>query len=133
MVGLDGSKNSIRALEAAIHQAKIHEASITGIYVFPHTPDQYYWRLGTLEKTVKTSSSKVFGLAHTKSKKEEIPFKGKLAKGDPGSYIIKFASEGNFDLIVLGSRGKNTLKSILLGSVSDYVVHKSKIPILIIK
>ncbi|MEO2220658.1 MAG: universal stress protein, partial [Nitrosopumilus sp.] len=38
-----------------------------------------------------------------------------------------------FDMIVMGSRGRSTTKEIFFGSVSNYVVHTSKIPVVIVK
>jgi nucleotide-binding universal stress UspA family protein len=39
----------------------------------------------------------------------------------------------NFDLIVIGSRGLGSAKEFFLGSTSNYVLHKSKKPVLIVK
>jgi nucleotide-binding universal stress UspA family protein len=36
-------------------------------------------------------------------------------------------------MIVIGARGRSRAKEIFLGSVSNYVVHKSKLPVLIVK
>jgi len=36
-------------------------------------------------------------------------------------------------MIVMGARGLNSLKKIFLGSASDYVLKKAKIPVLIVK
>jgi len=49
--------------------------------------------------------------------------------------IVKFAhtKKNKFDLIVIGSRGMGSAKEIFLGSTSNYVLHKSKIPVLIVK
>ena len=43
------------------------------------------------------------------------------------------AKKEKFDLIVIGSRGMGTAKEIFLGSTSNYVLHKSPIPVLIVK
>ena len=41
--------------------------------------------------------------------------------------------EEDFDLIVIGSRGMSATKEFFLGSTSNYVMHKSKKPVLIVK
>ena len=39
----------------------------------------------------------------------------------------------NIDMVVMGSRGRGSVKGVLLGSVSKYVLDKSKVPVLIVK
>jgi len=36
-------------------------------------------------------------------------------------------------MIVMGSRGMGSAKGVFLGSTSNHVLHKSKIPVLIVK
>ncbi|MFQ5573134.1 MAG: universal stress protein, partial [Nitrosopumilaceae archaeon] len=63
-------------------------------------------------------------------------FKGISLKGaDPGFDIVKFAhnKKNKIDLIVIGARGLGSVKEVFLGSVSNYVVHKSKIPVVLVK
>lgn len=62
-----------------------------------------------------------------------ILFYEKILHGDEGPRIVKFAHEKSFDLIVIGSRGMGSIKEMFLGSTSNYVLHKSKIPVLIVK
>jgi len=45
-----------------------------------------------------------------------------LKRGHPSSEIIKEASDGNFDLVVLGTRKIGGLKKLFLGSVCNAVV-----------
>uniref|UniRef100_A0A0B7BR48 UspA domain-containing protein n=1 Tax=Arion vulgaris TaxID=1028688 RepID=A0A0B7BR48_9EUPU len=51
----------------------------------------------------------------------------------PGEGIIKAAEEEHADLIVVGSRGKGTLRRTFVGSVSDYIVHHSHVPVFVCK
>ncbi len=52
--------------------------------------------------------------------------------GDTGRVIVKAAEERNADLIVVGSRGHSEIPSILLGSVTNKVMHLAQCPVLIV-
>ena len=49
------------------------------------------------------------------------------------SIIIEHGEKNNFDLVVIGSKGKGKLKTSLLGSVSNKVIHHSKTPVYVVK
>lgn len=57
----------------------------------------------------------------------------RIQGGSPGHGIINKANEKKADLIVTGSRGLGTLRRTLMGSVSDYLVHHSHVPVLVYK
>ena len=65
--------------------------------------------------------------------KNSIKFKKEIIFGHEAKEIIDFAQKEKFDIIVIGARGRGTIKQMLLGSVSNTVVHSSKIPVLVIK
>lgn len=56
-----------------------------------------------------------------------------IVASKPGEGILKAAEEESADLIVLGSRGKGTVRRTLMGSVSDYVVHHAHVPVFVCK
>jgi len=53
--------------------------------------------------------------------------------GDPASEIVHLAKEEKADLVILGSRGLGQVQSLLLGSVSDRVVHLAPCPVLVVR
>jgi nucleotide-binding universal stress UspA family protein len=53
--------------------------------------------------------------------------------GDPAGQIIDFAEKRQFDLIVLGCRGGGPLRGVIIGSVSQKVLHGTQCPVLIVK
>jgi len=53
--------------------------------------------------------------------------------GTPGEYILKVACEENVSLILMGPRGLGKIRKAFLGSVSDYVLNKAPVPVLIHK
>lgn len=53
--------------------------------------------------------------------------------GDPGGAICMVARDIDADVIVLGSRGRGVVKRVLLGSVSEYVLHHAACPVLVVR
>ena len=143
LVPLDGSRNSYRGLDEAmslvsqctrwINSGKM--ASIIGIYV-KDTPGVYALHpIGSISLAEGKEGKRVIAQARTKCAKKGIAFSGKILGGDPPYDIVRFAhnKRNGISMIVIGARGRGTLKGIFLGSVSNYVVHKSKIPVLMVK
>jgi nucleotide-binding universal stress UspA family protein len=56
-----------------------------------------------------------------------------ITQGDIPLTILEKASAENVSLIMMGARGKNTIQSILLGSVSANVIHRAKTPVLLMR
>ena len=133
LVPLDGSSNSFRGLDVAIHMARECHATITGLYVLgiakPRTSDS----IGPLEKILLDNAQKIMKKAKLKSAQKGILFFDRVSYGDEDKRIVDIAEKKDFDLIVIGSRGMGAAKEIFLGSTSNYVLHKSKKPVLIVK
>jgi nucleotide-binding universal stress UspA family protein len=55
------------------------------------------------------------------------------AAGQAGPEIVRVAVERGVDQIVLGTHGRGAAGSLLLGSVSQHVVHLSPLPVLLVK
>ncbi len=134
LVPLDGSKNSIRGLEMAITLARNCRATITGIYSIYAPPHSEFKGVGSVEKDLNIQVKKFMGEAKTLAAKNGIVFNEKIARGEIGYNIIKLAQGKNkFDMIVIGSRGRSSTKEMFFGSISNYVIHTSKIPVVIVK
>lgn len=57
----------------------------------------------------------------------------KLASGNPVEEIVRYADSIEADRIVVGSRGHGAVKSVLLGSVSQGVVHRARCPVIVVR
>jgi len=53
--------------------------------------------------------------------------------GPPGDTIINVAEGGKYDLIIIGSKGHSSLKTLLVGNVADKVMEHSPCPVLLSK
>ena len=131
LVPIDGSKNSMRGLDEAIYLARQCHATITGLYVIPIYPRNFSDAIMPYQIHLTKSAKKFMESAKTKCAQKGIMFKSKIIFGSPTIEINEMAKA--YDIIVIGSRGQSGLKEIFLGSVANAVVHKSKIPVLVIK
>jgi nucleotide-binding universal stress UspA family protein len=57
----------------------------------------------------------------------------KQVYGNPARRICQIARQWNANLIVIGRRGRSGLSEILLGSVSNYVLHHAPCSVLIVQ
>ena len=62
-----------------------------------------------------------------------VAYECEVAMGDPAHTIIEIAERFDCDLIVMGARGNSALRSAMLGSVSNEVLHASPVPVVIVK
>jgi nucleotide-binding universal stress UspA family protein len=133
LVPLDGSKNSMRGLDEGIYLARQCQATITGLYVVPLAKPKTDSQISYVEKYLLNNAAKFMSKAKKRAAQNGILFEDQLVYGDEGSKITNFASNKSYDIIIMGSRGMSSLKEAFLGSTSNYVLHKSKIPVLIVK
>ena len=133
LVPLDGSSNSFRGLDVAINMARQCHATITGLYVAGITKPRTNEPISSLEKILLEYAQKIMKKAKLTAAKKGILFFDVVSYGDDEKRIVDIGVRKNFDLIVIGSRGMGSAKEIFLGSTSNYVLHKSKKPVLIVK
>ena len=133
LVPLDGSSNSFRGLDVAIHMARQCHATITGLYVLGITKPRTSDSITPLEKILLDNAQKIMKKAKLTSAQKGILFFDRVSYGDEDKRIVDIAEKKDYDLIVIGSRGMGAAKEIFLGSTSNYVLHKSKKPVLIVK
>ena len=87
------------------------------------------------EKLGVAELDKMIDIAEVQCEKAGVDFDAKIVYGNPGYEIAKFAnaSRNKIDLVVIGSRGRSSAKEIFFGSTSQFVLHKVKTPVLVIK
>jgi len=64
---------------------------------------------------------------------ERITARARVLVGRPATSIVDFATEMRAELIVVGSRGRGPLKSMVLGSVSAEVVDHAPCPVFVVR
>jgi EmrB/QacA subfamily drug resistance transporter len=144
LVAVDGSQNGERAAETAIRFAKDYAAELivlrvvkTPVSYVPATPTgsggasvirEYYL------DAEKDAREYVDGMV-AKARMEGVEARGEVVKTteSPATAIVGRASTGQVDLIIMGSRGLDRSRRLLLGSVSAGVVANPQIATLVVK
>jgi len=122
---IDGSANAEKALQYAVYLAERTNAKLSLLYV------QESGLFKLKPETTKEIGNRILSTAAERIK--EIKLNQKLESGDPAKVIVQTASKGDYDLIVMGSRGLGVVERFLLGSVSDHVAHHADRSVLIVK
>ena len=137
MVCLDGSKNSIRGLDKAILFAKQSDSMILGVHSDTSFSAFSAVRAPILpEKKWKKEAKALMNVAKRKVEKNKIPFEGIVIGGHTsGIDLTTFANNpaNKIDQIVIGSRGMGFPKELFFGSTSNFILHKAKDPVTIVK
>jgi nucleotide-binding universal stress UspA family protein len=134
LLAVDGSKHSLRATNEAIKMATlISDCTIEVVYVvdYAKSKDEVLHSQGKEE--LDMSRRKKLLPIEEQMKSSHLSYRLKLLHGDPGPSIVEYANKEDFDLVVIGSRGLNSLQEMVLGSVSHKVVKRVKCPVLIVK
>jgi nucleotide-binding universal stress UspA family protein len=136
ITGVDGSANSLRALEQALQLSKQFSSELVVVYVVHIPVTSYSYDVlgslsifGKLEEEGKASLAKCAEVASQAG----VPIRTILLNGDPAQGILDTAAKEGADLVIVGSRGTGTLERLLMGSVSERVVRFSKCPVLVVK
>ncbi len=131
LVPVDGSKHSSEGIKVASHYAKTKDAQLFLLTVIPSVAD-IDLELSASERDRILESMKKRGedlLARAMDQMKSYGV-GKVntvlaTAASPAMEIVSFAEKEKIDLIVIGSRGRNTNQRFHLGSVAEKVVRHS--------
>ena len=146
LVAIDGSQQSINAAEYALDVAINQKANVQFIAItiielaklnlstFLTAPTYGLEELEEKRKQAKQWQSKIEQLVRNKDK--NIEFKSNILENPTlkvSSLIIDYAETEKVNLIVVGNRGRQGFKRLLLGSVASDIVTYSHCPVLVVK
>jgi nucleotide-binding universal stress UspA family protein len=146
LVCLDGSEMAEQILPFAVEQAFHFSSKLVLLKVFaepgfvglavPGFPG-VRMETGSVGKQIKKEEEEAVSYLNTVAAKL-LAQKGLKADcvavlGVPGETIVKYAAEYKIDLITLATHGRSGPGRVILGSVADYVVRHSQLPILLIR
>lgn len=137
LVAVDGSQESLDAVDKAIRIAKSDDAELIAFNVLqlpvvgPYTPVV----LGSLLEKGTKDADGLLGDVKKKAEQNEVKIKTRMTSsfGSPASEIVSYSEEENVDLIVMGTKGRGKLKKILLGSTAAGVVLNAPCAVMVVR
>jgi nucleotide-binding universal stress UspA family protein len=131
LVALDGSADSRTALRHAVTLARDQNATLTLLTVVPHTATPVGPGVAPPPETAESHNA-IIKEALTEIPKD-VGVTTRLEHGEIAPTILKALAAGNYDVMVMGSHGHSRVHRALLGSVSERVLHKAAIPVLMLR
>jgi nucleotide-binding universal stress UspA family protein len=137
LIPIDGSKTSERAVKHVIALMKGREAMEVHLVNVQESADA-----PEVKRFMKEADVKRMQLDHGAAalrgakrmlERAGVEYKEHVLIGDPAEEITALAKRGRFDKIVMGTHGRGTLAGMLMGSVATKVLHRSSVPVTLVK
>ena len=143
LVAVDGSEDSFQAVRflqslALPRQTRVRLLSVVERLRYPSTAPQALH--AQLVQMLKEAEAERRGELDRVLERAAALLDDKITRvtrytptGDPAEEIVATADDFDSDLVVVGARGLGRMARVLLGSVSQKVLHHARCPVLIVK
>jgi nucleotide-binding universal stress UspA family protein len=136
LLPLDGSERAEQVLPSAIAQARCFEAELVLLRVFEPLPVDCCVPPVVLDQAAEQASALARDYLQRIAadlRERGIPASVMTVEGRPEEEILRFAQEGQMDLIVMSTHGRSEVSRLLMGSVADHVVRTASVPVLLVR
>jgi nucleotide-binding universal stress UspA family protein len=140
VVGVDGSEHARRTLQWAVDEARLREWTVIAVHAHaiptlfvapdpvlgasPPIPDP------EIAQRHEQAAETLLAEEIDQVASDDVTIERRVVTGSAPDALLRAAREG--DLLVVGSRGLGGFKGLLLGSVSQQVVHHAPCPVVIV-
>lgn len=137
LIPVDGSDLSLKALRVAV---SLLQQGLSGSLVIANVQEPatlYEMAVAPdgemLERVSTAAGVDALEKAESLLMDEGVVYEREIGTGDPAHTIIDIGERFACDMIILGARGVSAMRSALLGSVSNEVLHGAQVPVMIVK
>ena len=138
LVPIDFSDTSDKIIAVAVEQALAFNATIHLVHVqVPFVNAAIHNMESSLAYEGASPEIRKYDQEHLDEVAEKIKSRGistetTLVDGNPSEEILSYCEANNCDILIIGSHGHGALSHIILGSVSEKVLHKSPCPVMVV-
>ncbi len=134
MVCADGAKSSEKAIDVAAQYAKISSSSLMILHVIESEVRRNaseYDSYGEKQKQAQAIIDDALEIAAGVA--SGLAVSTRIAAGPISAEIVRIAEAEGFGAIFVGSGGSSKIKKMLLGSVTDDVIHYAHCPVTVVR
>jgi nucleotide-binding universal stress UspA family protein len=132
VVGVDSSPYAAEVLERAIVEARLRSDELHVVHVF-NAPVIYLEVPIDFEVVAEAERKAVWEPLETLMSEAGVPIERVDLEGYPPDTLVAYADEVGASLLVVGTRGRGELASLILGSTSHRAIHLSRCDVLVVK
>jgi len=136
LVPHDGSSHSKHAFKVALDMAKKYNSKLSMVTVLD-TSSGMWGHANLWDKAIggaKNHVTKEFESFESLAKKAKVPFQSEIIESKSVTKtVVSHSKSKKIDLIVMGAHGITGWDKLVLGSVTDSVVHRVRCPVLIVR
>ncbi len=136
VVAVDGSPHSLKGLREAALLAKALSARLELVYVLPPillSPNVYAETIAKVDKDNREVGAEILQVAKKIALELGVEAEAAMLTGPPAEALADLAQAERVWGVVIGARGHGAVKRMLLGSITDRLVHICTKPVLVIR
>ena len=135
LIPTDGSDPAAAAFEHACSLAERYDATLHALYVvetdsLAHEAPQL--AIEELRETLRAEGEAILDDLVSRGTDRSIDVTDAIVDGVAENAILEYADDHGIDLLVMGTHGRHGLERYLVGSVTERVVRRSSVPVLVV-
>jgi nucleotide-binding universal stress UspA family protein len=137
VVGIDGSENSVAALQWAAHEAELRNCKVRVVsaWEYPYAvlaPSPVALPLPAVTEMQEAANTLLEQVLTEAKLPDGVTVEHVVVEGSPAKVLLDEAAK-DAELLVIGARGRGGFMGLLLGSVATQVVHHSQVPTVVVR
>ncbi|PCR90281.1 universal stress protein [Natrinema ejinorense] len=133
LVPTDGSDSARAALEHALDIAADQDATVHVLYVADTNEPSLTQLGGDVVDVLEREGDEILSDAAALAEDRGVSVTTTVVQGDPRKTIADRTTVDEVDLVVMGAHGRRGISEYVLGSVTDYVVNRSEVPVVTVR
>ena len=133
LIAVDGSESASKAFHRSVYLAEKCNSKLDLAHVVQCEVGGDSANTFDMIEELKDKAMKMLEEYRAEAAKNNVPIQIAIMQGDPAKVIIELAKAKSYDLIIMGTRGRSSFKELLIGSVSQKVMHHASCPVMVVR